>query len=62
MSKKRKSRIEIEKIMRFVERTEEIGKDEFPITADYVNFCLLSKNGMIVHDVFLDAYIGNRLR
>ena len=63
--KRRRSRIDIRRIMDEVAYREEIGMDMFPVfpsSEDYVNLCLITCGGMSVHDVFVDARIGNKLR
>ena len=63
--KKRRAKIKIEKIMDEIMAREEIGGDLFPVfpaAEDYINPCLIMCNGMTVHEVFVDARIGNRLR
>ena len=62
--KKKKSKIKIREILEFVSDKEEIGGDlfpVFPVTEDYLNPCLIMCGGMTVHEIWIDARIGNKL-
>lgn len=53
----------ITNLLEQVEEREQIARNlfDFVCDQDYLNLCLISCGGLQVHEVYMDAYIGNRL-